>query len=267
MCKSFIDTVVDWLVPRSERVVELENLGVGGLFEKIPPADNQKLALEQKTGVDVWAIFNYRDALCRQAIWEIKFRGNKKLITEFAQILYEKILEDWAEEAVFEGGGVVIEGHDVVRSQNPGEGRPEGRNTKPAILVPMPSARARRRERGFNQCELIVEKIVELDKARGQNNFISAKNILYKKVETVHQARAKNREERLNNMKGVFAVRDTALNGNVISPLTNQNTGTLTRQHFILIDDVITTGSTMTEAVRALREAGASKISAYTLAH
>lgn len=256
MCKMLVNIVVDWLIPRSGRVMELESLGASGLSEKIPLADNQKLAQEQKTGVDVWAIFNYRNALCRQAIWEIKFRGNKKLIADFAQILYEKILEDWAEGAVFEGRGVT----------GVGVGQAD-RNIRPAILVPMPSARARRRERGFNQCELIAEKIVELDRARGQKNFVSVNKILYKKVETVHQARAKNREERLNNMKGVFAVRDTTLNSHDISPLANQNTGTLARQHFILIDDVITTGATMTEAVRVLREAGATKISAYTLAH
>jgi ComF family protein len=246
MCKMLVNIVVDWLIPRSGRVMELESLGASGLYEKIPLADNEKLLAEQKTGVEVWAIFNYRNALCRQAIWEIKFRGNKKLIADFAQILYEKILEDWAEEAVFEGVGVAPDSWMDGESLRVVRGRP-------AILVPMPSARARRRERGFNQCELIVQKIIELDRARGQNNFVCAKNILYKKVETAHQARAKNRQERLNNMKGVFAVRDFKSEDGA--------------RRFILIDDVITTGATMTEAVRALREAGATKISAYTLAH
>ena len=78
-------------------------------------------------------------------------------------------------------------------------------------------------------------------------------NFLIKENETEHQARVSNRKKRLENLKGTFSI-----NGN---PPSNSS--------FIIIDDVITTGATMNEAFRALKETGVNtkKIRGFALAH
>ncbi|MBY0376639.1 ComF family protein, partial [Patescibacteria group bacterium] len=67
-----------------------------------------------------------------------------------------------------------------------------------------------------------------------------------------HQARIENRSERLKNIVGVFA--------------TNKNFDVKNR-NIILIDDVTTTGGTLSEAKKVLKEAGARKVIAFTIAH
>ena len=86
------------------------------------------------------------------------------------------------------------------------------------------------------------------------NKFILEKNILIKPKETKHQARIHNRGERLKNIIGSFAIKNTEKN-----LLKNRN--------IILIDDIITTGATLTEARKTLKKAGARKIIAFTVAH
>jgi len=124
-------------------------------------------------------------------------------------------------------------------------------NFHDAILMPIPLSRQRYKERGYNQAELICESLVDLDK---DVNFKFEKNILIKPKETKHQARIHNRGERLKNIIGSFAIKNTEKN-----LLKNRN--------IILIDDIITTGATLTEARKTLKKAGARKIIAFTVAH
>lgn len=70
-------------------------------------------------------------------------------------------------------------------------------------------------------------------------------NVLYKTQDTPSQVSIKDREKRLNNIKGSFAVKNPEL---------------IKDRNIILIDDVSTTGATVTEAKKVLREAGAKKV-------
>jgi len=67
-----------------------------------------------------------------------------------------------------------------------------------------------------------------------------------------HQAQIENRQKRIKNIIGSFAVKNKDI-------IKNRN--------IILIDDVTTTGATLNEAKKVLREAGAKKIIAFTIAH
>jgi ComF family protein len=122
-------------------------------------------------------------------------------------------------------------------------------NFREPLLIPIPLSTRRLRERGFNQVLLLGKKLSKLDK---EKNFQLVKNVLFKSKETPHQARIEARQKRLENIRGSFSVR---------------NADKIKNRNILLLDDVVTTGATLTEAKKILREAGARKIIAFTLAH
>ena len=230
-----IHKIADILLPKEKQVVFLEKLGPNGLFKEIPLAKN----LDQTTqpGFETGktkAMFNYKNSLCRQAIWEIKYRGNKNLIRDFSLLLYEFIIEELSDLETFN-------------------------NFKNPILIPIPSSIAREKEKGFNQCILITRELMKIDRERKGKNFTLAEDFLIKKIDTPHQTKVSNRKKRLENLKGSFALNPASF---LISQLKNSP-----NHSFILIDDVITTGATMHEAFRALKSTGSKKIRGFALAH
>jgi competence protein ComFC len=219
------DWTVNIILPKEEKVQALEALGSAGLFEKIPRSENFDFTTDK-----IKAVFNYKTSLCRQAIWEIKYRANKKLIRDFSLLLYEFILEELTDLETFN-------------------------NFRNIILIPVPSSRERQREKGFNQCVLITQELIKIDRERLGNNFTLAENLLIKEVDTLHQSHVSNRKTRLKNVMNTFSAK----------------TGTreMSDYSFIIIDDVITTGATMNEAFRAITSTGIKKekIRGYALAH
>lgn len=122
-------------------------------------------------------------------------------------------------------------------------------NFREPILISIPLSKKRLRERGFNQAELICKKLIELDAG---NNFKLESKVLIKIKETEHQARIKDRSKRLKNIIGSFSV---------------QNKECIENRNIILIDDVTTTGATLNEAKKVLKQSGAKKVIAFTIAH
>jgi len=116
------------------------------------------------------------------------------------------------------------------------------------LLIPIPMHKNNLKERGYNQSELIAKEIFKIDS--GENFSISEK-ALTKIKETPHQSELKNKSRRLKNLKDCFYADEKLVK--------NRN--------IILIDDVITTGTTMNEAARTLRKAGAKKVIGFSLAH
>jgi len=118
------------------------------------------------------------------------------------------------------------------------------------LFIPIPLSSKRLRERGFNQSELIARYLTQRLNLDGQR-FNLCTNVLYKKVHTESQVLVKDREKRLNNIKNSFEVKNAEL---------------IKDKNIILIDDVSTTGATMAEAKKVLREAGAKSIMALVVA-
>lgn len=116
------------------------------------------------------------------------------------------------------------------------------------LLIPIPMHKKNLNERGYNQSELIVKEIVKID---DNKNFDLSLNALLKIEETPHQSELKNKNDRLKNLKKCFWA----------------NTEKVRNRNIILIDDVITTGTTMNEASRTLKLCGAKKIIGFSLAH
>ncbi len=115
------------------------------------------------------------------------------------------------------------------------------------ILVPIPSTDAHVQKRGYAHTQYICEKLISLL----PRSITYAPSALIKTKHTRAQHKLKDRKARLTNLNGVFSVNHT------LPPHTA----------IILIDDVTTTGATLTEARRALTEAGAKDILAFTIAH
>lgn len=123
-----------------------------------------------------------------------------------------------------------------------------GANAKTTWLVPIPITPSRLRERGFNQTELIIDELVKLDK-----NYHAAKHILKKTKETAKQAVSISKTARRENIKGSF------------SATFDQRI--LTNDLAVVIDDVVTTGATLGEAVRTLENVGYKNVMGLAVAH
>jgi len=107
----------------------------------------------------------------------------------------------------------------------------------------IPVSRIRKWQRGYDQAELLA---VELSKKTG----ISAVKTLTKK-QTRRQSATKNAAERKKNIQGAFSVRNPA---------------DISGKRILLIDDICTTGATLSEAIKVLKQYGAADISCLTLA-
>ena len=112
------------------------------------------------------------------------------------------------------------------------------------IIIPVPLHPKKIRIRGYNPSLLLCRGIVKsFPKPICDNNLIRTRH-------TETQTR-KSREERLDNMQGVFALR---------------NPKELANKHILLVDDVITTGATTEACWSALKNIEGIKISLASLA-
>ena len=118
-----------------------------------------------------------------------------------------------------------------------------GLSQRADFIVPIPLHIRRLRHRGFNQAGLLAKHV-------GRFKKLSVRfDILFRDAWAEPQTRL-SREERLQNVKGAFSVRDpSAVKG----------------RRILLIDDVFTTGSTLTECTRILKNAGAARVYALTV--
>ena len=114
-----------------------------------------------------------------------------------------------------------------------------------ARLVPVPLHPGKRRERGYNQAELIAHGFAEAAGA-------TVVSLLQRVVWTSTQTRL-DREQRRENLKNAFAL----AKGAPVIP---------TARH-VLVDDVFTTGATLNACAVTLRRAGVTTIDVATLGH
>lgn len=115
------------------------------------------------------------------------------------------------------------------------------------LLIPIPITSERRSERGYNQSELICRAILENDIA---HTLLYAPQWFEKIKDTESQSHSQSKQERMQNLVGCFSANPN-VEGKII----------------ILIDDVVTTGSTLTEARNTLLSSGARDVFAFTIAH
>jgi len=110
-------------------------------------------------------------------------------------------------------------------------------------FVPVPLHPARLREREFNQAEVLARLLA---KRTGKPVMGALQRVRY----TTTQTRL-DRDERMENLRNAFRVRHASF---------------VQSRHLVLVDDVFTTGSTVDECARVLRQAGAASVRVITVA-
>ncbi len=158
----------------------------------------------------------YHHKTVSMLIWELKYNRNRHALAVAGEFLAEDLLGIAQEEL----------------------GRP--------LLIPVPMHKARRRERGHNQTELLCEAALKfLDGA-----YEYAPHALERAQLTEPQQKLA-RNKRLHNVKNSMEAADAEkIKGRVC----------------VVVDDVATTGATLAEAARALRKAGAHRVHTVALA-
>lgn len=116
------------------------------------------------------------------------------------------------------------------------------------VVIPVPLHRGKLRQRGFNQSELIARAALKVISAQSQFELCST--VLERRRETRSQI-GLSRHQRRENMRGAFAVVKPEL---------------VAGREVLLVDDVFTTGTTVSECAHVLRRAEASKVFVATVA-
>lgn len=150
----------------------------------------------------------YREPVVRELIRLFKYRG----ATEIARVLADFI-------------GASLKDYGITPDTQ-------------AILVPIPLHPKRLRERGFNQAELIAEALA------ARFGLSLNTHILRRTIYRKRQVEIKDRRARIENAKGVYAIKTPPPRGATV----------------ILVDDVSTTGATLAECAKILRQAGAKRV-------
>src|SRR2546423_10477960 len=133
--------------------------------------------------------------------------------------------------------------HLVTRWLAAGLDDPRLRGGRFDVIIPVPLHPTRKRERGFNQASLLAELLSAQISIRAQPLL---ERIRYTTTQT-----ALDRTERMENLHNAFRLRK------------NANVRGL---RVLLVDDVLTTGSTLNECARILKRAGAISVHAATAA-
>ncbi len=114
----------------------------------------------------------------------------------------------------------------------------------PRAFLPIPSHPDRQRERGFNQSDILAREVSKILHIPYTNK------VLEKTRNTTPQAQLK-KDARLHNLEDVFKCSLRLKKSDI----------------YILVDDVVTTGATLSAAAKTLKKAGAGKVYGLASAH
>jgi len=153
----------------------------------------------------------------RHGIWELKYRGKHAWADVFARILNDRLAEEVADRALFSG------------FYNP-------------LIVAVPLAPKRERERGYNQVALIAKQL---------SVGTYTPHALVRTRETESQMSIKDRTKRLKNVEDAFRASSEVVRG----------------RNVLVLDDVTTTGATLRACRDALVAAGAHEVLLASIAH
>ncbi|MBI2120736.1 MAG: ComF family protein [Parcubacteria group bacterium] len=174
----------------------------------------------------IFSLWEYGRPEIRNAITSLKYKNKKMLARALADSLHDSLLEHLAERSVF---------NDPLTSHA-------------YIVIPIPLSQQRFKKRGYNQAELIAQELSQKD----PELFTLETSVLCRTKDTEAQVSIKDRERRLQNMRGAF---------------TAKNRERIRNKTVLLVDDVTTTGATLREARRVLLKSGARIVYGVTIAH
>ncbi len=200
--------LLDLVFPPRETELLVRSIRPEALASLVNPVTNE---------AGVVALLPYREPLVHALIIETKYHGNTAASSLLASVLSDYLLERMSEETELERRNIA--------------------------LIPLPLSGKRKRERGYNQVEQVLQE------AATQLGAHMETNLLTRTRHTTPQTRL-SKEERRTNVTDAFRT-------------TTPDPAYL----YIVVDDVLTTGATLAEAVHTLTKAGADRVIAVALAH
>lgn len=171
----------------------------------------------------LFAAGKYQDPILREAIHQFKYQGVKSLKKPLANLLVKYLKKENLIE--------ILEN---------------------SILTPIPLTWRRKLSRGFNQSELLAKELSPILNC-------PVINLLKRKKFSAPQAKIHNWKERKENIFGAFAVNSSFASDLSIIRLPDDRLQTV-EYRVILVDDVSTSGATLEEAARVLKEAGVKDV-------
>ena len=231
-----LKSVISWIKKLIEAVLDIlapEDIKIQKLLDLSPGVMRDLLPKSPVYMKDVFVLFDYQNKIVRLIVKGIKYKNNASLTKRIGGFLYEEILDMSSEIALFEGA--------------------------PPLLVPMPMSKKEKMSRGFNQCEELVREIKKI----GGNNVEVSYNTLKKVGETKRQT-ILSREERTENVKGSMCA---FLTSEATIKMQHPDRSVGRGRTVIVLDDVYTTGASISEARRALLSAGARRVIGLFIAH
>jgi len=169
--------------------------------------------------LSVISLSDYSNNKSKALIHGLKYIGNTHACTIIAQTLSEYLLQEVSHHQTLYPGDAIY-------------------------IIPIPLSKKRKSQRGFNQIERVLRKVMRLQPELAP--YI-ALHVLQKHRNTPSQTHL-SRTERLQNVRNAFSCK----------PIPNT--------HIILVDDVVTTGATLRSASDTLFSAGAKSITPITFA-
>ena len=207
-----LESVLNLVFPKDENVRDLEVMTAEDLRTNLPKAVTKN---------DTISLFDYRHKDVRQIIWEIKYKKNKRLAFMCAELLAEELLDYVYEKREF---------------------YPKAK----FLLLPIPTSDKRRKQRGYNQTELVADLLKKM-----MPPLCYCTKTLRRNIDKTSQTK-KTRAEREKNVSGCFSILNPDhIKDNVV----------------IVFDDVTTTGATMDEVCKQISQHRPKEILRLTIAH
>lgn len=201
IARTVFEAVIDAVLPLRERARRTKRLTA----ESIPlfPTTHELL------GVKITTLMDYENKTVADLIQSLKYDGSGHAARLLASVIADYLRDEIASHKLF--------------------------SQKTILITPVPLHASRKRERGFNQIEVVLKHLPD--------NLLPymKENPLERTRPTLQQTRL-SRSERLSNVAGAFALR---------------NPESVRSTKIFLIDDVMTTGATLANAGNPLRRAGA----------
>ncbi|MDI6777605.1 MAG: ComF family protein [Patescibacteria group bacterium] len=163
------------------------------------------------------AAVSYENPFVKQATYNLKYRFASELASPLSEILLKSLLEN-----------------DI---------------SLPKYVVPVPLHRRRLRWRGFNQSQLLAEKI---SAGLAPPVKIEMLDALERRKHKKPQMEIKKYRDRLDNVKGIFSLKTKP--------------SKIKGARILLVDDIATTGATLQECAGVLKENGARYVFAAVIA-
>ena len=180
---------------------------------------------------------------CREKLSALKKENGKRMLEGgfvcFYPLLYDNMVRESFLRYKFDGAVSHAETYSALLAD-----RLRSVSSDCDVVTWVPLSRRKKKKRGYDQAELLAKDAAAL-------LGLDCERILYKNKETKTQSRLKDRKERADNVKNAYSLRDSKL---------------VEGKRILVVDDIVTTGATLSECCRVLKKAGAETVTAAAFA-